>query len=73
MYTSVGWKHTLLTVRLCSVNSWSCLLRDGLPRFQVTTTPLVAAVASRFSSIWCHTTSAQLKFREGLRPTRRFS
>lgn len=73
MWTSVGWKHTLLTVRLCSVNSWSCLFLEGFPRFQVTTAPLVAAVASRFSSIWCHITSAQLKLRDGLRPTRRFS
>lgn len=73
MWTSVGWKHTLLTVRLCSVKSWSCLFLEGFPRFQVTTAPLVAAVASRFSSIWCHITSAQLKLRDGLRPTRRFS
>lgn len=73
MWTSVGWKHTLLTVRLCSVNSWSCLFLEGFPRFQVTTAPLVAAVASRFSSIWCHITSAQLKLRDGFRPTRRFS
>lgn len=73
MWASVGWKHTLLTVRLCSVNSWSCLFLEGFPRFQVTTAPLVAAVASRFSSIWCHITSAQLKLRDGLRPTRRFS
>src|SRR5690606_29574761 len=60
---SVLWKHTLLTVRLWSLKMTSIFDLVVCWRFQTTTAPLVAAVASTKSSAGHQATSLLEKFR----------
>ena len=72
-FTSDGWKQTVLTVLRWSWKMPSIFDLPDFPKFQMTTAPLVAPVASNDSSTAFQATSLLLKFKLRFFPDRRFA